>query len=125
MPTSELIRLLQHPNRSVAAIAEKRLRDREHFQDEHITLAYRLHHPDAGVRKGMIDALVRVPSIHPVPWLMEMLRDSDSEVRLAAVTFIATAKDKTLFQEVLNQARKDDYPRINGLVEKLERIQRL
>jgi len=125
LPTSDLIRLLQHPNRSTAAIAEKRLRDREGFQNEHIALAYRLHHPDVEIRKGMIDALVRVPSIHPVPWLMEMLRDSDSEVRLAAVTFIATAKDKTLFQEVLDRARKDDAPRINGLTEKLERIQRL
>ena len=54
-----------------------------------------------------------------------MLRDNDPEVRLAAVTFIATAKDKTLFQEVLDRARKDDDPRLNNLIEKLERIQKL
>jgi len=125
LPTSDLIRLLQHPNRSTSAVAEKRLRDRDGFQDEHIALAYRLHHPDTELRKGMIDALVRVPSIHPVPWLMEMLRDGNPEVRLVAVTFVATAKDKSLFQEVLNQARNDDDPRINGLIQKLERIQRL
>ncbi len=125
LPTSELIRLLHHPNRAVQAIAEKRLRDRERFQDEHIALAYRLHHPDVEIRKGMTDALVRVPSVYPVPWLMEMLRDNDPEVRLAAVTFIATTKDKTLFQEVLDRVKKDDDPRISGLVEKLERIQKL
>jgi len=125
LPTPDLIRLLQHPNRSIQAIAEKRLRDRDRFRDEHIALAYRLHHPDAEIRKGMIDALVRVPSIQPVPWVLEMLRDGDPEVRLAAVTFIATAKNKTLFQEVLNQAKKDDDPRINGLIDKLERIRKL
>ena len=125
LPTPELIRLLQHPNRAVQAIAEKRLRDRDNFRDEHIALAYRLHHPEAEIRKGMIDALIRVPSIQPVPWLLEMLRDGDPEVRLVAVTFIATAKNKTLFQEVLNQVRKDDSLRVNGLIDKLERIQRL
>ena len=125
LPTADLIRLLQHPNRSVQAVAEKRLRDRDHFQDEHIALAYRLYHPNAEIRKGVIDALLRSPSVQPISWLMELLRDSDSDVRLTAITFIATAKDKSLMQEVLQRAKKDSDPRINGLIEKLERIQRI
>ena len=125
LPTADLIRLLQHPNRSVQAVAEKRLRDRDHFQNEHIALAYRLHHPNAEIRKGVIDALLRSPSVQPISWLMELLRDSDSGVRLTAITFIATAKDKSLMQEVLQRAKKDSDPRINGLIEKLERIQRI
>ncbi len=124
LPTPDLIRLLQHPDRSIKAVAEKRLRDRDRFQDEHIALAYRLHHPNVEIRKGMIDALIRTPSVQPISWIMEMLRDNDSDVRLAAITFIATSKDKSLLQDVLQRARKDEDPKINALIEKLERIQR-
>lgn len=121
---AELMRLLQHPNQSVQAIAEKQLRKRQ-FRDEHIALAYRMHHPKPEMRRGMVEALARVPDVQPTTWLMEMLRDSDADVRLAAITFIATSKDKKLFQDILDRVRKDDDPRITSLINKLEKIQAL
>ena len=122
LPTNDLIRLLQHPNTSISAIAEQRLRNRDHFQDSHIALAYRLHNPNPEERKQIFQLLPRTPSIQPIPWLMVLLKDPDPEIRFLTVSFIATSKDGKLVREVMERAKRDEDPALNALVEKLEKL---
>ncbi len=119
--TPDLMRLLQHPDKAVCAIAEQQLRKRDHFQDAHIALAFRLHNPNAQTRKEIIELLPKIPSVQPISWLMELLRDSDPDIRLSAITFVLTSKDRRLVQAMIERAQNDDDPRVSSLVEKLEK----
>ena len=122
LPTDDLIRLLQHPNPSISAIAEQRLRKRDHFQDSHIALAYRLHNPNPEERKQIFQLLPRTPSIQPIPWLMVLIKDPDPEIRFLTVSFIATSKDAKLVRDVMERAKRDNDSDLNALVEKLEKL---
>lgn len=125
LPTVDLMRLLQHPNKAIAALAEQQLRKREYYQDAHIALALRLYNPKPELRKEILELLPRIPSVQPIPWLVELLRDPDPDVRFATLSYLATAKDRQLVQLMLDRAKKDDDPRMRGLVEKLERLSSL
>lgn len=120
--TAELIRLLQHPDRSIEALAERQLRHRDGFQNVHINLALKLYHPSAKQRQELLELLPRTPSVEPLPWLMELLRDPHPEIRLSAITYVATSRDMDLVQNLIEKAKHDDDPRINSLVQKLEKL---
>jgi hypothetical protein len=53
------------------------------------------------------------------PWLMLLADDPDAEVRLAAVTIMATSNDATLVEKAWQTALHDRDPRIAGLAERL------
>ncbi|MGL6226825.1 MAG: HEAT repeat domain-containing protein [Thermoguttaceae bacterium] len=125
LPTVDLMRLLQHPNKAIAALAEQQLRKREYYQDAHIALALRLYNPKPELRKEILELLPRIPSVQPIPWLVELLRDPNPDVRFATLSYLATAKDRQLVQLMIDRAKKDDDPRMNVLVEKLERLSSL
>jgi hypothetical protein len=112
------IRRLQAPDPAQAAEAEAELR-RHGFADRHVALARQLLDPDPATRRRLARLLPEVPGLDAVPWLVLLSRDSDAEVRLTALTLLATTGDPTLLDEVGELVRGDADPRIQRLAERL------
>jgi hypothetical protein len=73
----------------------------------------------ADVRLTFVDDLLATPGIDARPWLMLLAEDRDADVRLAAVTIMATSNDKTLVDKAWETAIRDRDPRIAELAERL------
>jgi hypothetical protein len=92
---------------------------RRGFGAVHFDLARRLFDARPDVRRGLARALPGLASVDPAPWLLWLCRDADAEVRLSAVTLLATATDPQLLAEVERLARTDPDPRIQRCAERL------
>ena len=76
---------------------------------------------DSAARTQLVHDLLALPGVGAKAWLMFLADDRDVEVRLAAVTVMATSKDSQLLEKAWQVALHDRDPRIAGLVERLER----
>ena len=114
--TFAAIRLLQDPARAAEAEAELRHRG---FTDRHLALARQLLDPDPAVRRRLARQLPEISGLDAVPWLVLLSRDADAEVRLTALTLLATTGDPTLLDEVGEMVRNDADPRVQRLAERL------
>ena len=63
--------------------------------------------------------LLAMPGVGAKAWLMLLADDADAEVRLAAVTVMATSNDSQLLEKAWQVALHDQDPRIAGLAERL------
>ena len=54
-----------------------------------------------------------------MPWLLRLTQDSDAEVRLAALTLLATTGDPTMLNRVQQIARQDRDPVVQRKIERL------
>lgn len=88
-----------------------------------LELARQLVDPDPVVRKQLAQAVPRLQSIDAAPWLMWLCHDSDADVRMAAITLLATTGDTALLERVEAIARQDSDPRIHDLAEQIARQQ--
>jgi hypothetical protein len=70
-------------------------------------------------RLEFVDKVVTTPRVDARPWLMLLAEDRDADVRLAAVTIMATSNDATLVEKAWQAAIHDRDPRIAGLAERL------
>jgi HEAT repeat protein len=82
-------------------------------------LARKLFDPNPEVRKALARALPRLQSVDAGPWLLRLSRDEDAEVRLAAITLMATTGDPSLLGQVEAAARQDPDPRIQEQAERI------
>ncbi len=110
------IRRLRDP--AEAAEAETYLR-RRGLTDRHLALARQLLDPDPAVRRRLARQLPEVPGLDAAAWLVLLSRDTDAEVRLTALTLLATTGDPTLLDEVGEAVRNDGDPRVQRLAERL------
>ena len=85
---------------------------RRGFSEVHFDLAKRLFSADPAVRKQLARALPGLRSIDAAPWLLELGRDTDPDVRLTAIALMATSGDPSLLEEVERIAAEDPDPRI-------------
>ncbi len=120
LETEHVMRWLRSKDRRRVARAEAEL-SRRGFRSVHFELARQLFHPDPQVRKDLIRALPSLMSIDAVPWMLWLSRDPDAEVRLAAITLMATTGDPALLDQVTRLARTDPDPRIQRQGERLAR----
>lgn len=97
--TVSLMRRLQSPDEWVVDGAEGELIQRG-FTRVHLDLARRLFHPDPQTRKQLVQLLPTIPNLNAVSWLMELSRDADPQVRLAAITLMATSGEPTLMSQL-------------------------
>ena len=74
---------------------------------------------DPAVRKELARALPELRSIDAAPWLMQLGKDADAEVRLTAITLMATSGDPLLLEEVERVAGNDSDPRIREQVDRI------
>lgn len=63
------------------------------FDDTQLNIATQIASGDVQTRIALIDAIARTDSIDPRPWLLMMLSDSSREVKLRAVSVLATMTD--------------------------------
>ncbi|MCI0334819.1 MAG: hypothetical protein L0228_16520 [Planctomycetes bacterium] len=70
-------------------------------------------------RLQLVDEVVTAPSVDARPWLMLLAEDVDADVRLAAVTIMATSNDAALVEKAWHTAIRDRDPRIAGLAGRL------
>jgi hypothetical protein len=113
--TVELMRRLQNDG---GREAEKELRWRG-FTDVELELARQLFDPDPQIRKHLAELLPSLQSIDAAPWLLALCRDEDAEVRLIAVSLIATSGDPALKAEAERIARRDADPRLKNQAQRM------
>jgi hypothetical protein len=116
--TFAIIRRLQAEDRREVAEAEAELK-RRGFGDRELGLARRWFDPDPQARRRLARLLPEMPGLDAVPWLLELSRDADAEVRLTALTLLATTGDPDLVEKVQELARGDPDPRFQRLAERL------
>ena len=120
--TLELMRRLRAANDGEAANAQLELR-RRGFTEVHLELARQLLDPDPGIRRQLARMLPDLRSVNSTPWLVWLCRDSDPEVRLLAVTLLATSNDPTILAQVERIARADSDPRVQAQAMRIARHQ--
>jgi HEAT repeat protein len=71
-----------------------------------------LFHPDVEVRKQLARELPGMTGVNAVPWLVQLSRDRDPQVRVAAITLMATTGEPSLLDEIEQIAAADPNPRV-------------
>ncbi len=104
------------PQRATAA--RQRLGDLG-WSAREIEVAKRARHPDPAVRRALAHTLPDVAGMDAAPWLLELSRDPDSDVRLEAMTLLATTGDPALVDTVRKLAAADADERIQKLAARL------
>jgi hypothetical protein len=84
-----------------------------------IPLVQQFFSSDPHERIRLIDCVLARPDTGAGAWLQLLAEDSDAEVRLFAVTFMATSNDATLVEKAWQIAIRDRDPRIADLAERL------
>ncbi len=70
-------------------------------------------------RLQLVEDVLTARGVDARPWLMLLAEDVDADVRLAAVTIMATSNDATLVEKAWQTAIRDRDPRIAGLAGRL------
>src|SRR5262249_23748219 len=92
---------------------------RRGFSEVDLELARQLFSPDTEVRKQLALALPRLASVDAAKWLMWLAADPQPEVRLAAITTLATTGDPTLLDRVEALARKDSDQQVQAIADQI------
>jgi hypothetical protein len=116
--TVRLMRDLHDPDLQVAKQAATRLTQRG-FGPTQLELARQMTSADPAVRQQVAEILPRVPGIDAEIWLIWLSRDEDPQVRLAAMTVMATTGDPAILKRLAQMARDDTDPRIREQGERL------
>ena len=104
----------------MAKSAERELK-RRGFRPAEIAIARRLADSDAMSRRMLVDQLPSIPGIDARPWLLQLASDEEADVRLAALSSLASLNDPTVTQRVIQLAVGDSDPRITRLADQLRR----
>jgi hypothetical protein len=70
-------------------------------------------------RLALVDTVLTEPGVDARPWLVLLSEDSDADVRLLAVTIMATSNDAALVDKAWQASIRDRDPRIAGLAGRL------
>lgn len=119
--TLDLMRRLQGGDADAVAEVETELA-RRGFAGTHLQLARCLFDPDPTVRRELARRLPQLPGVDAVPWLTWLCRDADSDVRLTAITLMATTSDPTLIEQAARIAREDSDPRIQQQAQRMTQL---
>ena len=114
----DLMRRLRADDGEQRAEARRELL-RRGFSEVDLELARQLFSPDAETRKQLARAVPRLSSVDAAKWLMWLALDPQPEVRLAAVSTLATTGDPALLDRVEALARNDRDPQIHALAEQI------
>jgi hypothetical protein len=66
-------------------------------------------------RRDLVDKVIASPGVDPRPWLLALADDVDADVRLAAVTIMATSSDSELLEKAWQVAIRDPDERVAEL----------
>ena len=117
-PSRELLaRWLEADGREVFPLEEELTR--RGFGRLSARLVEPLFSDDTEERLRLVDDVLIEPGVDARPWLMLLAEDADADVRLLAVTIMATSADSTLIEKAWQVAIRDRDPRIAGLADRL------
>ncbi len=106
--------------RSSEWIREARAIDRILADSPNIDKSLRVERAEFQGRWNAVIEALEISGIDAAPWLLRLARDRDAEVRLTAITLLATTGDRALLEEVRRIAQADSDPRIRDQLERLE-----
>src|SRR5262249_20251264 len=92
---------------------------RRGFSEVDLELARQLFSPDVEVRKQLAQAVPRLASVDAARWLMWLAADPQPQVRLAAITTLATSGDPSLLDKVEALARKDTDQQVQAVADQI------
>ena len=98
---------------------------RRGFSEVDLDVARRLLDPDPEARKVLARTLPGLQSVEATPWLLLLSRDEDAEVRLTAITLLATCADPAVLTQVEEMSRRDADPRVREQAERIGRQREL
>ena len=108
----QLFRQLHAADEAVCAATRAELR-RRNYRTVHIELGRRLTDPSPAVRRELADRLPRVPGVDAIPWLQQLARDEDSDVRATALSILATSADPAIQKWVRDAVRNETDQRVS------------
>jgi hypothetical protein len=114
----ELMRDLNSDSDSMADSVESEL-VRRGFSAMQIELARKLFDPSPQVRKSLVKELPSMVGIDAVPWLLKLCADTDTEVRFAAISFLATSTDPNLLNQIEQIAGRDSDANIRRIADRI------
>jgi hypothetical protein len=79
---------------------------------------------DLATRLRIVDRVLTEPGVDARPWMMLLAEDEDPDVRLSAITAMATSDDKVLIEKAWQVAIRDRDPRIADLAGRLRERRR-
>jgi len=113
----ECMKLLHSPGfESLAAESELKRRG---FDPVRLSIARRVYDPDRRVRLQLVRDLPGIPGVGATDWLIMMAEDEHEEVRLAAISLLATTGDPAILARVESIARDDPSTQIRAQAERL------
>jgi hypothetical protein len=116
----ELIKELNCEDDTRAAAIEAEL-IRRGFTKVQLDLARKLFDADSAVRKRLVQDLPGIQGVDTVPWLLQLCRDTDAEVRLSAITFLATSTDPAILDEVEQIVQRDSDSGVRRIADRIAR----
>jgi hypothetical protein len=117
-PTRELLMIWRDAAGKDRAAAEAELASRG-FRHLPARLVKQYLSDDFAERSRVVDTVLTEPNVDARPWLLLLAEDESSEVRLLAVTVMASSDDKALVEKALQVAVRDRDPRIADLASRL------
>lgn len=94
---------------------------RRGFTKTDLELARRSTDPDPVVRKKLARDVLFLPGVDAGAWLLELCRDKSPDVRLEAITLLATTGDQALMKQVVRLGQMDEDERIQSVASRLSR----
>jgi HEAT repeat protein len=116
----QVARRLNDEKPQQAEAARKELQSRG-FSAVEVDVARQLLHPDAAVRRKLARSLPETVGVDAAPWLLELSRDPDADVRLEAMTLLVTTGDPVLLDALRKLVAADPDERIQRLSVRLSR----
>jgi hypothetical protein len=121
-PAGQIERLLDElaaARGAQAALVVEKLRQAG-FSELQLQLAQRLTDANPSVRVTWARYLPGMPGIRAHLWLQWLMGDPDAEVRLTAVSLLATTGDSKLLHNVIQRASAEHDPRVRAQVERIQ-----
>ena len=115
----EVMRYLHAAGQQLTGAAHRELAGRG-FDSVRLKLAHDLTDPDPRTRKALADALPGIRGIDARPWLLWLSHDEDPEVRLVAITVMATTTDRRLLERLRQLELHETDPNV---LRQLQRMQ--
>ncbi len=102
-----------------SAVDARRKLTESGFTPQQIEIGMHLTAPDPGERRRWTEVLPRLSGIEAKPWLLWLSRDPDAQVRLAAVSLMATTNDVQMLSRVRELARDDEDDRVRETAQRI------
>ena len=115
--TIRLVMLLHEGDHHQVAQAQAGLRE-QGFSQGQIEVAKLLFDRDPRVRQQWARQLPLVPGMNAKPWLLWLMKDESADVRVVAVSVLATSNDPDLLERMREIAAQDADPRVRKQAER-------